>query len=153
MATTRLCEQLQVTAYHDEATAYVANTITIAAPELGNRLEVWRKPAGQPHQFDIALALPLQTTARLHAIEIAVDIDLEQHCRVVRRSTSDCRRGAFKSQRNQLEFFNECVDDPDGIVFCNKVIETLRQQRCLIAVRTFDKSPHLRLSRQQVDLV
>jgi hypothetical protein len=31
---------------------------TIAPPELGNRLEVWRKPAGQLHQFDIGLTLP-----------------------------------------------------------------------------------------------
>jgi hypothetical protein len=86
MATTRLCEQLHVTAYHYEAPAYVANALTFVSPELGNRLEVWRKPAGQPHKSDVALALPLQTTARLHAIKITADIDLEQYCGVVRKS-------------------------------------------------------------------
>src|ERR1700740_977902 len=45
----RLCKQLQPPAYHHEATAHVANALTIVPPELGNRLEVWRKPAGQPH--------------------------------------------------------------------------------------------------------
>ncbi|MDR9230292.1 hypothetical protein FEP08_05873 [Burkholderia multivorans] len=65
---------------------------------------------------------------------------------MVRGAACDCWRGPVKSQGGQLEFVYKCVDYPDGIVFGDEVFETFRQQRCLIAVRTFDKSPHLRLA-------
>jgi hypothetical protein len=90
-------------------------------------LKVWRKPAGQPHQFNIALALPLQASARLHPIEITVDIDLEQHGRVVRRLAGARRRGSFESEGCQFEFFDECVNNPHSVVFSDEVIETLWQ--------------------------
>jgi hypothetical protein len=66
---------------------------------------------------------------------------------MVRRSACDRGRGPVKSEGGKLEFVYKCVDYPDGIVFGNEVFETFRQQRCLIAVRTFDKSTRLRLSR------
>src|SRR5512139_4188063 len=40
------------------------------------RLEIRHQPAGQPHQLDVALALPLEPAARLDAVEIAIQIDL-----------------------------------------------------------------------------
>jgi hypothetical protein len=72
---------------------------------------------------------------------------------VVRRSPGACRRSAFESEGCQFEFFDECVDNPHRIIFSDKVIETFRQECRLTALRTFDKSPHLRLSIQQVDSV
>src|SRR5256885_16791581 len=41
---------------------------SIVFPEVGYRLEVWHQAAGQPNQFDVALAFPFQAPARLHPI-------------------------------------------------------------------------------------
>src|SRR6266705_2491608 len=41
---------------------------------------------GQPDHLDIALALPLQPSTRRHAIEVAVDVELEHHAGMVGRS-------------------------------------------------------------------
>src|SRR5471030_531066 len=57
--------------------------------ECQRNLEVmWltgRQAPRQPHHLQIALALSLESAARLDAVEVAVDIDLEQNRRVVRR--------------------------------------------------------------------
>ena len=52
--------------------------LAVVLAEIGYRLEVRHQAAGQPHQLDIALALPLQAPARLHPIEVSVDVNLQQ---------------------------------------------------------------------------
>ena len=53
--------------------------------EVGNRLVVRSEPAGQPHDLDIAPSLSLKPPARLNPIEIAVDVELQQDRRMIRR--------------------------------------------------------------------
>jgi hypothetical protein len=48
----------------------------LSLPEVGDRLVVGDEPAKQPHQLDIAAGLALEPPARLHPVEIAVDIEL-----------------------------------------------------------------------------
>jgi hypothetical protein len=52
--------------------------LSVVLAEVGYRLEVRHQAAGQPHQLDVALALPLQAPARLHPVEVAVDVNLQQ---------------------------------------------------------------------------
>jgi hypothetical protein len=59
----------------------------------------------------------------------------------------------WTSRYCRLLFLNKRVNNPDGIVVCDQVIETFWQRRRLVTVRTFDKSPHLRLAYQQVNSV
>src|SRR4029077_12183822 len=51
-----------------------AQAARIAGPlsrrKIGDRLEVRHQTPGQPHQLDVALALPLEPAARLDAVEI-----------------------------------------------------------------------------------
>jgi hypothetical protein len=75
----RLREQIELAAQHDELPAHVADGTAVVAAEIGNGLEVRREPTGEPHQLDVALALAFQAAAGLNAIEIAVDVDLQQH--------------------------------------------------------------------------
>jgi hypothetical protein len=72
-----LAEQLKASAQHHELTADLADRLTIVFPEVGYGLEVRHQAAGQPHQLDVALALPFQAPARLHPIEVSVDINLQ----------------------------------------------------------------------------
>ena len=53
------------------------NLLPSMATEVRDGLEVRRKTSSQPHQFDVALALSLQSATQLRAVEVAVDIDLE----------------------------------------------------------------------------
>jgi hypothetical protein len=45
--------------------------------EVGDSLVIGCEPPQQPHHFQIAMTLALQPPARLHAIEIAIDVELE----------------------------------------------------------------------------
>src|SRR6266446_1138936 len=79
----RFAEQLKASAQHHELTADLADGLAVVLPEVGYRLEVWHQAAGQPDQLDVALALPLQAPARLHPIEVSVDVNLQQCRRMV----------------------------------------------------------------------
>src|SRR6516165_85060 len=48
--------------------------------EIRYCLEVRRELSRQPHAFDIATRFALQSSARLHLVQIAVEVELE-HCR------------------------------------------------------------------------
>ena len=70
-------EQSEPTANLDEPGAHRPDRRTVVLAEVSNRLEVGRQPPGQPHQLDIALRFPFEPPARLHTVEIAVEIDLQ----------------------------------------------------------------------------
>jgi hypothetical protein len=72
-------EKVELTAQHDEPRAGRADRRHAVAAEVGDRLEVGHQSAGQPHELDVALGrLPFEPPARLDAIEIAVEVDLQK---------------------------------------------------------------------------
>ncbi len=93
--------------------------------EVGDGLEVRHQTPGQPHQFDVALGFSLQTSARLDAVEIAVDVDLQQDRGVVSRPASIGWNDTFKTQSDQVEFVDEDVDYADRIGIADVVVEAL----------------------------
>ena len=98
--------------------------------------------AGQPHQLDVSLCLALEPTARLDAVEVAVDVDLQQHRRVVGRSACRGGLGTFKPQLMQVKLFDEGVDHPNRVVFGDLVVEALGEQGDLASIFSFDESLH-----------
>src|SRR5471032_2644871 len=60
-----------------------ADGLAVVLAEVGYGFEVRHQASGQPNQFNVALALPLQTPARLHPIEVSVDVNLQQGRRVI----------------------------------------------------------------------
>ena len=72
-------KQLQFAAQDHEATTDVANAFAVVAAEVRNGLEVWGEAAGQPHQFHVAQAFALQPAGGLDAVEVTVQIELQQH--------------------------------------------------------------------------
>jgi predicted phage gp36 major capsid-like protein len=94
----RLREQLRLTAQHHEAATHVANVNAVVTTEVSYGLEVRRQTAREPHQFNIALAFMFQATARLNPVQVAVDIDLQQHARMIGRSTSSRRHRSIEIQ-------------------------------------------------------
>ncbi|MNH18467.1 hypothetical protein D3C79_781700 [compost metagenome] len=71
----RLGEEIEVAAKYNELPADTANGFTIVSAKVGNRFEVRRQSACQPHQLDITLGLTLKPAAGLNSVEIAVDVD------------------------------------------------------------------------------
>lgn len=146
-----LREQLEFTAKDNKPAACVLDAFAAAAPEVCDRLEVRGQPACQPHQLDVALALPLHASTGLDTVEVAVDIDLQQHSRVIRGAARQCRRQAIEAQSLQVKFADECVDHSDRVVLGDEVVKALWQQRNLVPIVTFNKSGHLTASPCRVD--
>jgi hypothetical protein len=75
----RLHEQIHLAAELDEARANLADGMTAVLPEIGDRLVVGDEVAKQPHHLDVATSLAFEPPARLHTVQITIDIELQQN--------------------------------------------------------------------------
>ena len=141
-----LREQVQSPAQQNELTAHVANRRPVVTAEVGNGLEVGRQAPGEPHQFDVALGFPFQASAGLDAVEVAIQVELEQYRRMIGRAACGRRGNPGKSQRAQVQFVDEDFNCANRIVFRYVVIQTLGKQGNLCPVFAFDESLHVRIS-------
>src|SRR3954462_12675698 len=64
---------------------HFADGNTIVPPEIGNGLVIGNEPTRQPHDLNVASGLTLEPAARLNPVEIAVDVELQQDRRMIRR--------------------------------------------------------------------
>ena len=96
---------------------------SVILSEVGDGLVVGGEPAGQPHQLDVAPRLPLQPPARLHAVQVAVDVELEQQRRMIGRPPRRRRDHAGEAERTQVELIDEDVDHSDRVLFGHVVVE------------------------------
>src|SRR4029077_17231085 len=106
----RFAEQFKAAAQHHELAADPADGLTIVLAEVGYGLEVRHQAAGQPNQLDVALALPLQAPARLHPIEVTVDVNLQQRRRMVGRPSRRLRLNTAKAQPRQIKLIDKNID-------------------------------------------
>ncbi|MCY1220964.1 hypothetical protein D9M72_330020 [compost metagenome] len=83
--------------------------------------------SGQPHQFDVALSLTLKPATGLDAIEVAVDIDLQQNAGMVSGATGFCRDYTVEAQPAEVEFIDEHIDHPHRIGVRDVIIQALGQ--------------------------
>ncbi len=66
--------------------------------EVGDRLVIRNEPAGQPHHLNIAPCLALKPPARLNAIEIAINVELQQPRWMIGRPVGGFRSNPLESQ-------------------------------------------------------
>ncbi len=83
------------------------------------------KPAEEPHELDVAPGLALQPSARLHPVQVAVDVELEQNSRVIGWATRRGRHHAGKAQRRKIQSFHERFNDVDRVVLLDPIVEAL----------------------------
>jgi len=69
------------------------------------------------------LSFSLQASARLDAVEIAIDIDLQQYLRVVCRSARKSRNSTVDTQIDQVEFVDDDVDYTHRVGIADVVVE------------------------------
>src|SRR3954447_17593961 len=75
----RLGEQPHGAAQLDKLRAYLADRRPVVLAEISDRFVILEQSAEKPDHFEIAPSLTLQPAARLHPVEIAVDLELEHH--------------------------------------------------------------------------
>jgi hypothetical protein len=120
-----LLEQAGSAAKHHELAAHHYDRWSIVTAEIGNRLEVWRHAPGQRHQLDIALRLALEPAAGWDAVQVAVDIQLQQDRRRVAGALRVRRDRRFKAERSEIQFFDERLDYANRVVLANVVVQAL----------------------------
>jgi len=138
----RVREQVQLLAQHDKLPAHIADRFAIIFAEIRDRLEVRRQAVRQPHQLDITLRFALEPTARLDAVEVAVNVELEKHGGMVSRPARLCWLHPREAQEAKVKFVHEYIDQPHWIVFGHVVVQEFGQQRALATILAFDKALH-----------
>src|SRR5437588_584238 len=119
-------EQAQLAAQHHKLGTHRPDRRAIVLAEVGNRLEVRRQPPGQPHQLDITLRFAFKPPARLHAVEITVEVNLQQRRGMISRPTCRRRRHPRKPQGGEVQFVDEDLDHPNRVLLADVVLQAMR---------------------------
>lgn len=144
----RLPKQAQLSAQHHKPAADRPDCVAIVPSKVGDRFEVRCQSTGQPHQFDVALRLALQSPARLDTVQIAVEIDLEHRRRMVGRAPGLGGRRSGKTQSDKIELVDKGLDHPDRVVLGHVIIKRGRQQKILPAIFPLNETAHPKASRK-----
>ncbi len=135
-------QQAELPTQRHELRADLADRWASVSSEVGDGLVIRRQTARQPHHFDIAASLALKPPARLHPVEIAINVELQQHRRMIARPPRRLRHSATEPETAQIELIDENIDHPNRIVFVDPVLQALREQRALSPIHTLDKPLH-----------
>src|ERR1700692_4699069 len=139
---TRFAEQFETATQHHELATDLADGLAVVLAEVGYGLEVRHQASGQPNQFDVALALSLQAPARLHPIEVSVDVNLQQCRRMIGWPSWCLRLNTAEAQPGQIKLIDKDIDRPNRIVLAQIVIQSFGKQRALTAIIANDKARH-----------
>src|SRR5215212_1312179 len=85
----RLRQKADRSAKGNKLRTHSADRRSVILAEIGNRLVIGNQPTGKPHDFNVAGRLTLKPTARLNPVEIPVDVELQQHRRMIRGPAGD----------------------------------------------------------------
>src|SRR6266699_5759075 len=142
IATVGLGEQAQGATECNEPGADLADGAAIVLAEIRNRLVIGNKAAREPHHLDVAPGLTLEPAARLNPIEVAVDVELQQHRRMIRRPAGCLRIDPVEPKLGQIKFLDKDVDYANGIVLADPVFKAFRKQRALPTIRPLNEALH-----------
>jgi len=93
------------------------------------------QPTGEPHHLNVAASLTLKPAARLNPIEITVNVELQQHRRMVRRPAGGLGINPAKPKLGQINHANR-------IILANPIFQAFRKQCALAAVHPPNKALH-----------
>ncbi len=123
----RCHEKTHLSAEFDEARTDLAQRQAIVFAEVRDRLVVRSKPTEQPHDLQIASGLSFEPPARLHPVQIAVNVKLQENRRMIRRPTGCRRLRPFEAHLSQIERIDKHVDHPNRVALVNEIIQAFGQ--------------------------
>ena len=91
-------EEAELAAEEGELAAPLADSCSIVAAEVGDGLKVGGEALEEPHEFQVAAGFALEQATRSKAVEVAVDLELEQVGGVVGRSAGLLEDRMFEAQ-------------------------------------------------------
>src|SRR5215467_7026512 len=106
----RCTEQIKLAAQRDKLATDLTNGLAIVLAEIRNGFEVWHQLPRQRDQLDVALAFPLEASARRNPIKIAVDIELEHHAGVIAGSAGLQWLDTNEPEPVEIETVDEHID-------------------------------------------
>jgi hypothetical protein len=126
----------------DKARTDLLDGRPVVLAEIRDCLVVRRQPTKQPHDLDVAAGFAFQSAARLHAVEIAVNVQFQIDRRMIRRPTGCRRIDAVKPKIAKIQGVHEDVDHANRIALVNPVIEAFRRQRQLRSIHPRYEARH-----------
>ena len=142
MATLAVAGRPIFAAQLDEVHAHAAQRFAVVLAEIGDRLVVGHEAPQQPQQLQIAPASRSSRRLDLHAVEVAVDVELQENRGVEGGPASCCRLDTVEPEVGEIERINEGVDCANRIVLVDPIIKALRQKCRLSSIRSLDEPLH-----------
>lgn len=127
-------EEIELAAEENELAMNRLERFEIILPEIGDGLEVGSEFAEEPDDFDIAMAFRFERAGRTDAMEIAVEIELEQRGGIVRRPACVSTTRPGKAEREEIERGDEGIEETDGIIGRNVIVERFGKEQRLGAI-------------------
>ena len=82
------------------------------------------------------MGFPLQSPARPHPVQIAVDVELQQVARRIARTPRRLRFDPREPRARKVQPVDEGVDESNRIVGVDVIVHRLRQQQKLVALES-----------------
>jgi hypothetical protein len=142
-------EEFEPTAKLDKLHAHRSDRCAIVPAEVSNRLEVGRQPPGQPHQLNVALRFAFQPPARLHTVQVAVEVNPSATSKNGRQAGPSPPGGVRKPQGGKVELVDENLDHPNGVLLADIFFQAVREQRPLQPIFAIDKPMHRQAPKAQ----
>src|ERR1700730_5674719 len=131
---TRHTQQIKLAAQRHKDTTDLTNSLAVVLAEVRNGLEVRRQLSRQPDQLDVALALTLKAAARWNAIEIAINVNLEQRRRIIAGPPFFQRNNPPEAKLAKIETINKSVNGANRIVSRHIVFKFGGEQTALVPI-------------------
>jgi hypothetical protein len=138
----RLRQQAHPAAQLDELCAHLAQRRTVVLPEVGDRLVVGCKAPQQPQKLQIAPGLALEPAARLYAVEIAVDVELQENRGVEGRPAGSCRLNTVEPEVGEIERIDKGVYCANRVLLVDPIVQALGQKCRLASISSIDEPLH-----------
>jgi hypothetical protein len=129
-------EEVEIPAQGHELPKHLAEGVPVRAPEICDGLEVRRQPAKEPDHLDVAMGLGLQPPARPDAIQVTVDIELQEVAGTITGSARILGNRADETEFGEIEPRDESFNEAHRIVCTDIGLDRFRQKHQLRSINT-----------------
>src|SRR3990170_551860 len=131
-------EEVELAAEEGELTAYLADGLPVIAAEVGNGLMVGGEALEEPHEFQVTARFSFKQATGADAVEVAIDVELEQVGGVVGWAAGLLEHGVAEAQASQIEGVDEGVQETHKVILGDVIIEDVGEEGNLAALLALD---------------